>query len=359
MRLRPFRRTVVPMWKPDEVIFAPTGECGLSCPHCAVSRDKGELSIGEALAFLDSCAGVGVERVGFSGGEPFLRPEFVAAISAAAVDRGMLFDRLMTSGDWWRSDEELRGALATVADSGFDGAIGLSWDAYHGQAPERMVSFLEAAFAAFGRRDVVEILSVRSPDDSGLFAAFAKAAQGLGGSLEYGFGEPARMVDQAYRERSEEDPDEGLAMYIPITLSPRSDAGRGASLSGAVGNGEARPDDAWFVDDYCAGLGNVLYVHPDGSVAPCCGFANERPELALGKIADGAGSLVEAARTIPMARAAFDAGLGAVRSALEGQGRRFPGKTRDICAFCERLCATVPASEISQALDSPGASRRG
>lgn len=331
------------MWKPDEVIFAPTGECGLSCPHCTVARDKGELSVDDAKAFLNECADGGVERVGFSGGEPLLRPDFVAALSVAAVDRGMLFDRLMTSGDWWSTEAELRDSMATVAGSGFDGVIGLSWDSYHGQSPDRMVRFVEAAFEAFGRRDVVEILAVRSSDDSRLFDDFSKAAASLGARLEASFGEPSRIVDDAYGSRSEDQPDDGRGLYMPITLSARSDAGRDAPWA----------DDSWFVDDFCAGPGNVLYVHPDGSVAPCCGFANERPELSLGRIGDGFGSLVAAVGRIPMARAAFDAGLGKVRSALEAAGTRFPGKTRDICAFCERLCRAATSAEIEGALGAP------
>lgn len=328
------------MFRPEEVIFAPTGECGLACPHCKVARDRGELSIADALAFLDACAAGGIERVGFSGGEPFLRSEFVAELCRAAVDRGMLFDRLMTSGDWWADEAELLETLASVRDAGFDGVIGLSWDAYHGQKLSRMTYFARAVFEAWGRRDVLEILAVRSPDDSDLFADFSKAALELGCSLETAFGEPSRLVDRAFERRSEEDPDDGSLLSVPITLSLKSEAGTDARWE----------DDAWFVDDYCAGPGNVFYVHPDGSVAPCCGFANERPELTIGTVKDGFDALMERAGANLMVRAAFDEGLGRVRSRLEASGRRFPGKTRDICAFCERLCASVPESELRAAL---------
>ena len=42
----------------------------------------------------------------------------------------------------------------------------------------------------------------------------------------------------------------------------------------------------WFKDDYCEGPGNIFYVHSDGNIAPCCGFANENPQLFIGKITD-------------------------------------------------------------------------
>ncbi len=316
------------MFQPDEVIFAPTGRCNLSCVHCTVKRGPEELSIDDALAFLDSCAAGGIERVGFSGGEPFLRQDFLVAISRAAVERGMYFDRLMTNGDWWADEPELRVSLDNLFDAGFDGLIGLSWDAYHGQALDRVTTFIEAVFKARGRKDSVELLSVRSPDDAAFLRDLDALARTLGGKVENAFGEPSRIVDEAYLELTESSPDDGTGLVLPLTRSPRS-------RSAEEGAWDA---NAWFVDDYCEGPGNVLYVHPYGKVAPCCGFSNENPGLFIGTVKDSFEVLMRGAAENALVKACFDTGLGMKREQLEKTGTRFPGKTRDMCFFCDYTC---------------------
>ncbi len=316
------------MFHPDEVIFAPTGRCNLSCAHCSVRRGPEELSIDDAVAFLDSCVAGGIERVGFSGGEPFLRQDFLQAVSRAAVERGMYFDRLMTNGDWWTDEPELGQSLDSLYEAGFDGLIGLSWDAYHAQVPDRIITFIEAVFKARARKDALELLSVRSPDDAAFLRDLDAVAKALGGRVESAFGEPSRIVDSAYLERTESSPDDGAGMVIPITRSPRSrSAEEGAWDSGS-----------WFVDDFCDGPGNVLYVHPYGAVAPCCGFANENSKLIIGTVKDSFDALMRAAAENAQVKACFDTGLGAVREQLQKAGTRFPGKTRDMCFFCDYTC---------------------
>jgi radical SAM protein with 4Fe4S-binding SPASM domain len=96
---------------------------------------------------------------------------------------------------------------------------------------------------------------------------------------------------------------------------------------------------AWFEDDFCRGPGNVFYVHPDGRVAVCCGFANENPQLVIGNIRkDDYRSLMRRASQNAFVRACYEAGLGATRERLEAAERRFPGKTGDPCFFCD-YCA--------------------
>jgi len=316
------------MFHPEEIIFAPTGRCNLACAHCRVSRGPEELSVDSALAFVDTCSEGGVERIGFSGGEPFLRLDFLVAVTKAAVDRGFFFDRLMTNGDWWKNDAELRKALEAVCEAGFDGVIGLSWDAFHDQRPERITTFLRAVFDVWGRKDAVEILSVRSPDEAAYLRDVATVAAALGGHTETIAGEPSRIVDSAYLSRSESDPDDGKGLVVPVQRFPWSRS----AIEGAWNASK------WFVDDFCAGPGNVFYVHPDGQVAPCCGFANENQDLMIGTINDSYATLMANAAANARVAACYETGLGAVRKRLESGGRKFNGKTDDICCFCDMLC---------------------
>ncbi|MDX9899812.1 MAG: hypothetical protein RBT62_12915 [Spirochaetia bacterium] len=315
------------MFNPEEILFAPTSRCNLQCSHCGVSRGGSELGVDESIAFLDSCLEGGIERVGYSGGEPFLRLDYICAVSKAATDRGMFFDRLMTNGDWWNDLLELRTGLEAVFEAGFDGIIGLSYDAFHGQSPERISTFIAAVFDVWGRRDALELLSVRSSSDESFYRDLGVVASALGGHLESSGGEPVRIIDASTRPRSESDPDDGKILNIPVLRFPLSKPAAEASWNAS----------RWFVDDYCAGPGNVFYVHPDGSVAVCCGFANENPALIIGTVRDSYERLMANAKDNAHVRTCYETGLGELRKRLESEGVKFPGKTGDMCMFCDFL----------------------
>lgn len=313
------------MFQPVQIIFAPTSRCNLCCSHCRVRRGSEELSAQEASAFLERCARGGIERVGFSGGEPFLRPDFLAAVCRTAVSQGLYFDRLMTNGDWFTDEGDLEGALSDLFEAEFDGTFGLSADAFHGQDPGRLAAFLTAVFRIWGRKDCAEILSVRSPDDGPWVEDMRTLAERLGGRLVLRDGEPRGIADAAPRR---EEAAAGETLDIPILRFACSAAGTDA------GWGARR----WFREDFCEGPGNVFYVHPDGSVAVCCGFANENPSLIVGNILeDDYDSLMKSAEKNPHVRLAYEKGMDARRRELEAGGVKFPGMTDDICFFCDYL----------------------
>ncbi|HCM27006.1 MAG TPA: hypothetical protein DIC34_10755 [Treponema sp.] len=250
---------------------------------------------------------------------------------------GLLFDRLMTNGVWWKDEAELAEALDGLADAGFDGKIGLSVDAYHGQAADRLLAFIRTAHEAFGRRDCVEITSVISADDGPLLQTFRTLASGLGGMLLMDGKEPAAIAGEGRTGRRErgkaatgaEPAADGEELRIDIIRFPYSaSAEEGWSAGGD-----------WFKDDYCAGPGNVFYVHPNGKVAVCCGFANENEDLVAGRIpSDGFATIMERAASSSRVRMRYETGLGEARKRLEAAGTTFPGRTEDICFFCDYLC---------------------
>ncbi|MBL8967097.1 MAG: radical SAM protein [Spirochaetaceae bacterium] len=315
------------MFRPEEIIFAPTARCNLRCAHCRVTRVPDELDAASAIAFMEDCAARGVERVGFSGGEPFLRPDFLREVSSAAVGLGLLFDRLMTNGVWWRDEAELTEVLGGLADAGFDGKLGLSVDAYHDSEAEALGAFVLAAFGAFGRRDCVEILSVESADDAPLLEKLRRLAAVAGGGLILEDGRPAAIAEAPPRRGAPPRPD-GEELRIDIRRFPYS----------AAAEEDAWRSESWFEDDWCAGPGNVFYVHPNGKVAVCCGFANENEELVVGRLSEGCEALLASAARSPRVRACYETGLGERRKALEASGTIFPGKTSDLCFFCDYLC---------------------
>ncbi len=319
------------MFKPEEIIFAATAQCNLACAHCRVHRIPQELDSSVAVAFMASCKGKGLERIGFSGGEPFLKPDFLRDVCRAAVDMDYYFGRLMTNGCWADSKAGFEVALEPLHEAGFDGIFGLSFDSWHGNDVGRVTIFLQTVFSIWGRKDVSEILAVSSPGQDGKDEAALRAvAAGLGGTLQPGSaGRPDAIVDQAWLARTAADPDDGAGLYLPVQRFPYS----AAADEGAWGA------QAWFEDDYCQGPGNVLYVHPDGRVAVCCGFANENDELIIGNLAcDGYDQLMARAATSPQVHYCYDTGLAAYARQLEAGGMVFAGKTSDLCFFCDYLC---------------------
>ena len=86
----------------------------------------------------------------------------------------------------------------------------------------------------------------------------------------------------------------------------------------------------WFKEDFCQGPGNILFVHSDGNIAPCCGFANENPQLFIGKITDSIDTILQNAKSNKMIQLCFEKGLSSVKKVAK---KAHKGKCGDICSF--------------------------
>src|SRR5688500_18802097 len=129
-------------FRPTYVSFAGTYQCNLTCPHCSVPIEwPDRLDIAVALRFLEEAHAEGIEVIGFTGGEPFLYPEFVLALTRRAAELGMRFDKVQTNGVWYRDRDHLIGVLAELRDAGFTGKLGLSVDKFHGRHTAEAAAF--------------------------------------------------------------------------------------------------------------------------------------------------------------------------------------------------------------------------
>src|SRR3954463_12366100 len=125
---RPVRRRSR-TFRPNYLSFAGTYQCNLSCPHCCVPIEWPErLDVAAALRFLEDAHAYGIGVLGFTGGEPFLYPEFVEALCRRAAALGFRCDKIMSNGVWFRAAAHLEGVLRGLADAGFTGKLGLSVD---------------------------------------------------------------------------------------------------------------------------------------------------------------------------------------------------------------------------------------
>ena len=290
---------------PREIIFSSTTACNLNCPHCFVNRSPNKLDIKEAIRFLDSCAKSGfIEKLGFSGGEPFLYMDFLLELTKVTISHDLLFDQIMTNGDWWQNEQDLHKKLHSLYDAGYDGKIGLSWDKYHGQSTDRMLTFIKSVQEIFGKESI--------------------NIQTVGESLP--LVRTSLLTTPSSRGSTPKTPlpfPKDINLYTLPRTYPSEDP-------------NAWKARHWFHEDYCQGPGNILYVHSDGNIAPCCGFANENPVLFIGRITDSFESVMQKAEQNKMVQLCFTKGLSSYR-----RFKKFPGKTSDICTFCDYLCKHI------------------
>lgn len=281
------------MFNPTEIIFASTDACNLHCKHCFVNRTTNKLKIDDAISFLKTCKNTTIDKVGFSGGEPFLYPDFLIQVTKAAVELDYMFDQIMTNGDWWKEEDDLKQTLQKLYDAGYDGKIGLSWDKFHGQSKTRIEIFIRCVNEIFGNDSIV----VQSVIDEN--------------------GEKPEVLSDISNQ-----------YFLPQTFSSE--------------NINAWKYKRWFKDDFCEGPGHIFYIHPDGNIAPCCGFANENKELFIGNINNSFQEIMDNAANNKMIGICYEKGLGKYRKEfkknLRKSGKKYPGKCGDICSFCDFIC---------------------
>lgn len=320
-----------PGFAPREVLFAPSSACNLRCPHCAVEPGPRRLPMTAALRFLDSCLGTTVERVGFTGGEPFLQPTFLEAVSARAVRLGLLFDRITTNAAWFANRRELVQRLTRLRDKGYDGSFYVSLDAFHGRSIRQPALFIRTAAEIWNRPDIAALIAVRGSRDRETEALLDALAVRLG----------ARRTARGSRPRIA-SPD----LFIPISYVDLVPVGRAAGLPSPW-------EGDWFKEDFCAGPGQVLYVLPDGSVKACCGYATDSDRLTIGNIRrQTAPEIIAAANRNAFVRTIYGSGLSVLRRRLIAGGASFPGRTSNACLFCHHLLTSIPGSTLESVLDA-------
>ena len=65
--------------------WAITGRCNMKCKHCFLSAPDakfGEMSYEDCMKLIDQMAECGISRIGLTGGEPLLRPDFFKIVDA-------------------------------------------------------------------------------------------------------------------------------------------------------------------------------------------------------------------------------------------------------------------------------------
>ncbi len=312
---RPVRRRTR-TFRPNYLSFAGTYQCNLTCPHCCVPIEwTDRLDIPVALRFLEDAHAYGIRTLGFTGGEPFLYPEFLLAVCRRAAALGYRFDKVMTNGVWHADAARLRAVLGELAAAGFTGRLGLSVDKFHGVQTARAAEFCRAAREAFGRDNVVSLSYASRHADAGLEPAQALARE-LGAVVDW-----SPLLGR-YLLVSRE-------LTVTLNWNHLAPVERAERLAGAW-------DGTWFAEDYCEGPGQALIVNPRGEVKPCCGFASDLDQLTIGNVyRDTVKQIVRRARRHPYVGKVFREGLTAIRDEILARDPdALPGATSNHCYFC-------------------------
>ncbi len=313
---RPVRRRTR-TFRPNYLSFAGTYQCNLSCPHCCVPIEwTDRLPIPTALRFLEQAREYGIEILGFTGGEPFLYPDFLVALTRRAGELGFRFDKMMTNGVWFRDGPHLAAVLTDLRDAGFTGKLGLSVDKFHGMDIDKLAAFCLTARRVFDRDTIVSLSYASRAPDKGL-EPIHRLAKALDGVVAWSalLGKHLLVCDE-----------------LTMTLNWNHLA--------AVERAEGLPGDpwdgAWFEEDYCEGPGQALIVNPRGEVKPCCGFASDLDQLTVGNVhTDTVAEVVAKARAHPYVGKVFREGLTAIRDEiLSRDPDALPGMTSNHCYFC-------------------------
>lgn len=316
------------MFFPQEIIFAPTDSCNLHCPHCFVNRNPQKLNIEQAKSFIDSCINYSrntepsqqlgnIDKIGFTGGEPFLYMDFLEELIRHTISSDLMFDQIMTNGDWWKNETDLLEKLTQLYNAGYDGKIGLSWDTFHGQTVQRIEIFIKKVQELFGP-DSLTIQIVKGGESLPLASA-ASASSATPSNGAHPRNAPATIPEYLDQNHPE----------IPYFVLPQTFQSS---------DSRAWNSRKWFKDDYCQGPGQILFIHPDGNIAPCCGFANENPELFIGTVNDTFEEVLKKASSNKMIHICYNTGLKKYIKVLKKSKIKLPGKTADICSFCDFVC---------------------
>lgn len=319
-------------FRPNYLSFAGTYQCNLSCPHCCVPIEwTDRLDIPTAVRFLEQAHAEGIEVLGFTGGEPFLYPEFLVALSKRADELGFRYDKLMTNGVWFRDEPHLEAVFHDLKAAGFTGKLGLSVDKFHGMDLLKLAAFCRAARRVFERDTILSLSYASRAPDQGL-EPIRRLAEKLDAVIEWS------DLLQRYVLVGDE-------FTMTINWNHLATVERAEKIPGDPWDGH------WFAEDYCEGPGQALIVNPKGEVKPCCGFASDLDQLTIGSVyTDSVQEIITRARKHPYVGKLFREGLTAIRDEILARDpAALPGETSNHCYFCwyvltKSLVALTPGS---------------
>jgi radical SAM protein with 4Fe4S-binding SPASM domain len=286
------------------------------------------LDVVAALRFLEDAHTYGIGILGFTGGEPFLYPEFLHAVCRRAAALGFRFDKIMTNGVWFHDATYMESVLAELTAAGFTGKLGLSVDKFHGIHTAQVAEFCRVARRVFGRDGILSLSYASRHPDQGLEPVHALAKE-LDAVVDW-----SPLLGRYLLVSSD--------LTMTLNWNHLAPVERAERLAGTW-------DGRWFAEDYCEGPGQALIVNPRGDVKPCCGFASDLDQLTIGNIyRDTVSRIVRRARRHAYVGKVFREGLTAIRDEILARDpQALPEATSNHCAFCWHVLTRGLASGVN------------
>lgn len=247
--------------------------------------------------------------------------DFVLDVAGWCRNNDFYFDRLMTNGVWWNTADQLESALALLSEAGFDGKLCISFDSFHGQDEEKLVQFVKSACKIFRGNDIIQIQSVSDDDmksDSQFLFRLHNFTKLLKCNISYNLDTNLKSGEFIISGK------DGLYIQGMRTCLSYND------------EVSAWNSDRWFPEDFCISSGQIIYVHADGRIAPCCGFANEEKELIIGNLSMTFDVILDNAKKNKMVDVCYSKGLLKTVKKI-----RKDVKTSDPCAACKWMCCNL------------------
>lgn len=247
------------IYKPHGLGFRLSYKCLIGCRHCYqkslpgsdVFMDKDRL-----LGVLAEGRDVGMQNVGFSGGEPFLCADTV--FEGIATARKVGYEGavgFVTNGFWGKTPQSAKTIIDKLADAGFsppNGRLNLSVGEFH----QEWISFSAVS-------NVVSAHWEKFQQPVYLLVTFSKGNDGVFRKLLDHF-EKCGIPEEAYVSQ----------IYSSVAHVGRANEEIAADTNPPVP-----------VTNYgkCVGI-NRFSIEPSGEVAPCCGFNRFNKGLFMGSL---------------------------------------------------------------------------
>lgn len=265
-----------------------TGKCNFQCRHCMVSAPSArhpQLPLEDCLRIVESIAQCGIKHVDITGGEPLLRSDFeeiVKALTKYNLDIGTLFTNasLLSSEtmemlhrhnqhptfqlsfdglghhDWLRgipgAEKQADKAFRLLQSYGARTAAAMCIHRKNKDSLRDTVNYL----ASLG----VEGLRVNAPQELGIWKQY---------SSEYALSN--EEVWQVYKEYIPHFFEDGMPLKIELDGFFKCPKG---STDYSLSYVHHPKTDNWNKIPYCESVRFMVYIGPDGRIAPCMGFSD-------------------------------------------------------------------------------------
>lgn len=320
--------------------------CNIACRHCGIlssPQNHERMTLDFALACIRDATRVSprISTIAFTGGEPFLFQEELAAMVDLCCDLGFS-TRVVTNGFWGKNPRQARALLHRLRLAGLD-SLNFSADKYHLEFLEPDV--LRSAIALVRELGYVAVVNFVLNEPGDPIDRFCRM-----------YGVPPDEVtlcnEQGFRQHARGGTlPAGMADKIQLSLGRLIGLGRAAEY----------PEEHYhtplhsFVYSTCDEVANRPVIYPNGDLHACCCAGGKVEAFRVGNVRERPlPELVSAMRRRSHYRFINTFGPRQLYETLQGRSGRLPilqSNHASICDICVAATQGMAPDEVDRALD--------